>query len=754
MERILYPLLYFKLANGAVLGMLIGTNYQVIDKDLKSVKSTISGHLSKQYKKHDDYPYMNLENPKLKVIKVKVRPTYRESAGAFPLSQMIEIPVITVYGKKQNNYYECYLPLMSDSFYYYNPKEFTTLVTYFATNYFNQLSPDELHRHLSYAEPQLDSIALKINNYRDFDWDTPVYQRRYEHLERIAQKYPYSRSLRRQISAFPEAAWELEDKVSEVVDKLISVKANVLIVGESGVGKSSVLRQAIKKIVSSSRKQKLHFTFWQAQAQRITATSKYLGEWQEMVEKLVEDLEAANGILWVVDFIRLLQIGGEGPEDSVASFMVSYLQQGKIQLVGELTVAELDSIRRLLPGFVENFQIVRIKELPEDKIFNILDKFNQYSTQNLKIKIDKRALELSYRLLMRYYPYQSFPGKAVKFLGQCISTAQLHNKKEITNNDVIKNFISQTGLPELFLRDEMRLENEELRGFFEQRIIGQPNAIDQLTSIVKVFKAGLNNPNKPINTMVFAGPTGVGKTASAKALAAYFFGKGQKRSPLIRIDMSEFQYPGQISRLIGTGRQVGKLVQEIRERPFSVLLLDEVEKAAPTIFDALLTVLDEGMMIDSYGRVTNFRNTIIIMTTNLGSSNQKSLGFSPKIDDEKTFLSAISNHFRPEFVNRIDNIISFNALTQKDIRKITVKELNELSSREGFVKKGLKLTFSERLIEHLSVKGFNVNYGARPLQRAVEDIVVTPLAKWILKNTEVEEQTLHLDFEKELKITN
>ncbi len=752
MERIIYPLLYFNISKNAVLGLLIGTDYQVVDKDIKSVKATLSERLSRQYKKEDDYPLINISQTKIRIFYVKVRPTYRETTGAYPLSQSLEVPVVAVYGENSNNYFECYLPLMKESFYYYNAKELVTLATHFAVNYFNKLSPDEIYRHLMYREPKLDSVVLKVNFHREFDWGTPSYQRNYADLERVAQRYPYSKSFQKRMSAFPEAAWELEHKVSEVIEKVLNLRANVLVIGNNGVGKSSVLQQAIKKITTKSRQQKLDFTFWQTRAQRIVAQAKYLGEWQENVEKIVGDLESANGVLWIIDFIRLLQIGGEGAEDSVAAFMISFLQQGKLQLIGEATPAELESIRQMLPGFVENFQIIKIDELPEDKIFAILDKFSAYSSKNLKINIEDKALQLSYRLLMRYYPYQSFPGKAVRFLGQCVNVAQQKNSQQITKNDVIATFIRQTGLPELFLRDELILKSEELKSFFNQRIIGQPNAIDQLTGIIKIFKAGLNNPYKPISTMVFAGPTGVGKTASAKALAEYFFGKGQKRSPLIRIDMSEFQHPGQIARFIGAGKEVGKVVQEVRERPFSVLLLDEVEKAHPIIFDALLTVLDEGMMVDAFGRVTNFRNTIIIMTTNLGASNQKSLGFNPKIDDESAFLAAIGNYFRPEFVNRIDSIISFNALEKEHILEITRKELNSVKQREGFVSKNLQLIFSERLIQALSDLGFDKRYGARPLQRVIEQVLIAPLAKWLLDHNTLKNCQLKIDYDDQLII--
>ena len=177
MERIIYPLLYFKMANDAVLGILVGTDYQVVDKDLKSVKATLSEHLARQYKKFDDYPYMDVGQTKVRTFRIKVRPTYREKTGAFPMSQFVEVPVFAVYGENPNNYFECYLPLMNESFYYYNAKELQTLVSHFATNYFNRLSPEDIYRFMMLKEPKLDSVALKVNYNRDFDWEGGEYGR-------------------------------------------------------------------------------------------------------------------------------------------------------------------------------------------------------------------------------------------------------------------------------------------------------------------------------------------------------------------------------------------------------------------------------------------------------------------------------------------------------------------------------------------------------------------------------------------------
>ncbi|MCI5080706.1 MAG: AAA family ATPase [Saprospiraceae bacterium] len=746
MEKINYPLLCYELGDGHLLGMLVGSEVKAVDKDIAGIKSTIQDHLHKQYKKSDYYPTFDIVQPRMKVLDIKIRPTYRDQTGAYPLSYEVNVPVAVIYGETEHNYYDCHLPLFNYSFYYYDPKQFESLAHHFAKNYLDQLQPTQLYQYLRYKKPQLEIVSLRVNTRRDNDWGGFHFQREYRTLQRLCERFPFSKGVRKNITSYPEAAWELENKVDEVFDKLINTRSNVLIVGNHGVGKSAILTQVIKKV--TSKKQNLEFSFWQIMPQRITASSKYLGEWQETVESLVEELQSANGILWVVDMVQLMQQGGEGPEDSVASFLMSFLQQNKLQLIGEATPEEVESMRRLLPGFVESFQVVQVDELPEHQIQLVLQKFGEYAQKNLQIDIQPDAMHLAYRLLLRYYPYESFPGKGIKFLGQCISEADISKKNLIQKSDVIANFTKQTGLPELFLRDDLLLDQQELHDYFSSRIIGQESAVDKICSIVKIYKAGLNNPYKPINTLLFTGPTGVGKTASAKALAGYFFGKGQQKSPLIRVDMSEFQHPMQISRLIGEGREVGQLVKDIRERPFSVLLLDEVEKANPAIFDALLTVLDEGMLVDAYGRVTNFRNTIIIMTSNLGASNRSSIGFTQTTSAEDVYTSAIMGHFRPEFVNRIDGIVHFKSLNQEDILKITRKELDELKQREGFQKRNLEVVFSQQLIKYLVDIGFDEKYGARPLQRAIEQNIVTPVANWMLANPKAKNRKIEVDYQK------
>ncbi len=752
MEKLTYPLLCFQLNENAILGILVGTPYQVVEATQNKLKSVLIDHLTKIYKKDGDYPLLELEAPTLRMIETTMRPTYRFGHSAFPLSSKVKIAMPLVYGEAEPNVFECFLPLLDESFYCYDIGQLDSLARHFISNSLDEKGPEEIYRLAGYPMPTLDVVTLKVKEDSFFTYTWNVTQTP-KVLERLAERYPYPKAVQRNLASSPDAAWELDEYVAQVVEKLMQQRASVLVVGNHGVGKSAVLRQAFRKLVSFSKKTENEQSFWRIQAQRFTATSKYLGDWQETAEEMVWELGVMNGILWVEDIVRLLREGGKGVEDSVAAYLLPFMQQGKLQITGEVTPQELESMRRLLPGFVESMQLVELPELPERSLAVVLDKFNAHVQQAYKISLTQDALNTSTRLLRRFYPYESFPGKSIRFLGECVSEAIFHKKNEIHKRDVLAQFIRRTGLPELFLRDDLLLDQVALRNFFNEKIIGQEAATEKLTDVIKVFKAGLNNPQKPITTLVFAGPTGVGKTAAAQALAQYFFGLGQKTSPLIRIDMSEFQHPSQITRFLGTGTEPGKLVQQVRERPFAVLLLDEAEKATPAIFDAFLTVLDEGMLVDAFGRVTNFRNCIIILTTNLGASNRASIGYGNRMPDDETYRSAISKFFRPEFVNRIDHVVVFQPLAQDSIRLIAQKELEEVKSREGFAKRNLKIKFTLRTEAYIAQVGFHEKYGARPLQRAVEDVIVKELAKWLLENPAVEGRELVVDVDEVGKLT-
>jgi ATP-dependent Clp protease ATP-binding subunit ClpC len=741
-ENLTYPLLYFQLADDAVLGMLLDGEYQVVESDLRKVKKSLSEHLSRQYKKTADYPFIDLYDATLRLVKVKIAPAFRLKGRAFQLTHRTEVTVPAVTGKRYEGHYECHFPLLEESFIYNDVHQLNTLIQSFAGNILYNKPPQVLFQLAQLPQPELDFIEMRVKTDRAPAW-RPFNggNDRNPALERLTEPYPAKRSLRAR-HAFPEVAWEMDWAVNQAIDKLAGHRANLLIIGPPGSGKSAVLKQAIRKISSETRR-----TFWRIMSQRITASSKYLGEWQELVEQLIDELQWVNGVLWVEDILQLASTGGSGAEDSVAAFMQTYLRQMRLQIAGEATPEQFDRLRQKLPGFAELFQTITLPEMEEKTALAVLEKFSAFVGQTQKIEIPLESQHLAFRLLKRYYPYEQFPGKGIKFLAQCATEARVEERTRIGKEAVLAQFTQQTGLPEIFLRDDLRLDQEELRSHFQGRIIGQEEAVESLCNVVKIFKAGLNNPHKPITTLLFAGPTGVGKTASAQALADYFFGKGQRKKPLVRIDMSEFQAPGDLSRLIGSGNEIGFVVREIRERPFAVLLLDEVEKAHPSVYDSLLSLLDEGVMTDAFGRVANFRNTIIILTTNLGASSSEAIGFGGKVSFEQRYRAAVERSFRPEFINRIDQMVFFRPLNAGHIQRIALKELSELEAREGIVKYGIRLQYAPALIERLASAGFDERYGARPLQRALEEEIVYPLSRWLSKRPELRDKTLALDYQ-------
>jgi ATP-dependent Clp protease ATP-binding subunit ClpA len=414
----------------------------------------------------------------------------------------------------------------------------------------------------------------------------------------------------------------------------------------------------------------------------------------------------------------------------MAAYLMPYLQSNNLQIISELTPTEYDAARKIFPGFIKNFQVIEIKEPSKTKVLEIIDHLVVYIKRDFKIEMEKSTSNLIYNLLHTFIPYESFPGKFSRFINSCLKKVVSEKLDAIDRNLVIRLFSEQTGLPEVLLLDDVPLRNSELLAFFKAVIKGQDHAIENLCSVIKIYKTGLNDTGKPIANIIFTGPTGVGKTATAKALANYFFNAGQKQEPLIRLDMSEYQSTEQIERLTGAS---GKLIQMVRSKPFCVILFDEIEKAHSSFFDVLLNILDEGRLVDSLGRLTDFHNSIIIMTTNLGAQHRSSIGFVSA--DDNRYDSSIRSFFRPEFYNRIDMVITFKSLDKNIIREIAIKELQELQLRQGIRRKNLILEFTPALIDYIVENGFDERYGARPLQREIERSIVAPLGKIMLNET-------------------
>ena len=670
----------------------------------------------------------DFQDAQLMTFGVDVRPEYEREKRIYPCAEAVRLRVHCVHGKQESGLLVAAVPLLGLQFYYYETQTLRSLVTSYVQEALKKMTPQHLSRVLPPREARLEEITLQLKTrYKPYEYIPEL-----DALKKTAEPMG-AREMQRLFSK----PYERDAEVADVVGRLTKERANVLLLGESGAGKSTVLAQAARvsereweraeKEKDDDEDKKPRHRFWLTSGARLIAGMKYLGQWEERAEEIVSELAEIGGVLCAENLLDLVQTGGQ-PNESVAAFFLPYLQRGELRLVTEATPAELDACRRLLPGLAEVFQVVKLPEFTREKALAVMDAVAAAQSRDLNLAIAEGVTALAWRLFQRFMPYQVFPGKTPAFLVELCERAAREKRPTVTKHDVIAAFVRQTGLPELFLRDEIALPFADVNAALTAEVIGQPEAVRTGANLISVFKAGLNDPTRPVGVLLFAGPTGVGKTELAKALARFFFGESNR---LVRLDMSEYSGYGAAERLVrNPDGTPSELIQRLRQQPFAVVLLDEIEKADPAVFDVLLSVFDEGRLTDRYGRVTNFRSAIIVMTSNLGADKFTSIGYgepSAASPDQ-----AAQNFFRPEFYNRFDAVVRFHALTPETLLEITRKELNAVHKREGLLKAGRKLRFTEALITHLARTGYEPRYGARPLQRAIETQIVAPLARYLL----------------------
>jgi len=585
-------------------------------------------------------------------------------------------------------------------------------------------------------------------------------------------------------------------------------KNNPCLIGEPGVGKTAVVEGLAQKIVEGNvpetLKEKRVVTL---DISGMVAGAKYRGDFEERIKKALKEVKKAGDIILFIDEIHTIVGAGaaEGAIDA-ANILKPLLARGEIQIVGATTLNEYRKYIEKDSALERRFQPVTVDEPNIEDSINILKGLRDKYEAHHNVKITDEAIESAVKLSSRYINDRFLPDKAIDLIDEASSKVRLktytepdkikkleekieklskekeeaiavqdfekaaelrdkeHKEKaklekekntwkdkniksvrNITSEDVAEVISSSTGIPAQKINQN---ENEKLKNLeksLHERVIGQNEAVEAIAKAIKRGRVGLKDPNRPIGSFMFLGPTGVGKTELSKALAENLFGD---ENSIIRIDMSEYMESHSTSKMIGSPPgyvgfdEGGGLTEKIRRKPYSVILFDEIEKAHPDVLNMLLQILDDGRLTDSHGRTVNFKNCVIIMTSNIGArliTDKKTLGFSSKENSQtekeyentkKEVMTELKKGFRPEFINRIDEIIVFHKLTEEELSQIVDIMFKQIKNRIS--EKNIKIEIDKTAKQLIIKKGTDISYGARPLRRAIQNMLEDKIAEEML----------------------
>jgi ATP-dependent Clp protease ATP-binding subunit ClpC len=607
-------------------------------------------------------------------------------------------------------------------------------------------------------------------------------------------------------------------------------KNNPVLIGEPGVGKTAIAEGLAQRITNGDvpdiLQDKRVVTL---DIGLLVAGTKYRGEFEERLKKIMDEIRSASNVVLVIDEVHTL-IGAGAAEGAIdaANILKPALARGELQCIGATTLDEYRKHIERDAALERRFQPVQVGEPSVEETIEILYGLRERYEQHHKLKISNEALEAAAKLSDRYISDRFLPDKAIDLVDEAGSRVRLINsqlppaakeldkelrqllrekdeavrsqdfdkagalrdreieiKQEIksltqakktepskeveliVNEEDIAHIVSSwTGVPVSKLTESESLKLMQMEDTLHQRLIGQEEAVRATSRAIRRARVGLKNPNRPIASFIFSGPTGVGKTELTKALAAYFFGS---EDAMIRLDMSEYMERHTVSKLIGSPpgyvgyNEGGQLTEAVRRRPYTVVLFDEIEKAHPDVFNLLLQILEDGRLTDSKGRTVDFKNTLLIMTSNIGSKviekGGGGLGFDfaeNQEDSHYTRIRALVNeelkqYFRPEFLNRLDEIIVFRQLNKVEVKEIANLMLNEVFKR--LKEKDINLAVTERFKELLVQEGYNPSYGARPLRRAIMRLLEDSLAEEILTGKVREGASIVVDVDDDGKVT-
>ncbi len=585
-------------------------------------------------------------------------------------------------------------------------------------------------------------------------------------------------------------------------------KNNPVLIGEPGVGKSAIAEGLALRIIHKKVSRVLHDKrVVTLDLAALVAGTKYRGQFEERMKAVMNELEKAKDVILFIDELHtIVGAGGASGSLDASNMFKPALARGDLQCIGATTLDEYRQFIEKDGALDRRFQKIMVDPTTVDETIQILENIKSKYEEHHGVRYSDAAIDAAVRLSDRYITDRYLPDKAIDVLDEAGSRVHLANikvPKEIlsleeevekirqSKNQVVKNqnFEEAARLRDLekkllsdleIAKREWELKAQEImyqvddedcaavvammtgipvqkvaqsesdkllrmQDALRQQIVGQDEPIEKLTKAIRRARAGLKDPRRPIGSFIFLGPTGVGKTEMAKALARYLF---DSEESLIRIDMSEYMEKFSVSRLVGAPpgyvgyEEGGQLTEKVRRKPYSVVLLDEIEKAHPDVFNILLQVLDDGVLTDSLGRRVDFKNTVLIMTSNIGSRDIKAtgaIGFSPGTEKDRyqamkgNIEDALKRVFNPEFLNRVDDAIIFHSLEREHLHKIIDIAARDLFSRMHAM--GITIEIAKGAKEFLAEKGFDPAFGARPLRRAVQKYVEDPLAEEILKGT-------------------
>ena len=544
-----------------------------------------------------------------------------------------------------------------------------------------------------------------------------------------------------------------ETEIARVIEILgRRKKNNPMLIGEPGVGKSAIVEGIALRIAGGSISPALaKKRLISLDIALVVAGTKYRGDFEKRLKSIIKEASSNPDIILFIDeFHTIVGAGGAQGSLDAANILKPALARGELQCIGATTMDEFAKIVEKDGALDRRFQKIVVEPTDIQQSITILENLKPNYEDFHKVTYSDEAIEACVRLTDRYITDKSLPDKAIDALDEAGSMIRLNLTKDkrtenIVDAEDIATVVSKmTGIPVNKVAESEGNRIMKMKGRLQSRIIGQDDAIEKVVRAIQRNRAGLKDPNRPIGTFLFFGPTGVGKTRLAKCLAEYLF---DSQENMVRIDMSEYMEKFTVSRLVGAPpgyvgyEEGGQLSERVRRKPYCVVLLDEIEKAHPDIFNILLQVLDEGRLTDSNGRVVSFRNTIVIMTSNVGSRELdeygSGVGFatsgkSVSKNRQSVLEKAIRKSFPPEFINRVDERIFFNSLTKEDMEKIIDIELKDLRSRAE--EAGYKLVVTPSAKRFIADAGFDPAFGARPLKRAVMKYVEDPVSEFIISD--------------------